>query len=73
MWVQATRYSYLGLFFGCSIFIGYAGGAWLDRRLHTTPWLMTVGVLFGIATGFVELLRVSLSYRREQRKLEKKP
>lgn len=68
LWVQATRYSYLGLFFGCAVFIGYAGGAWLDRRFHTAPWLMMVGVLLGIAAGFKELLRLAGNYRRDQTK-----
>lgn len=67
-WVQATRYSYIGLFFGCAVFIGYAGGGWLDRRFHTTPWLMMLGVLLGIAAGFKELVRLAQSYLKENKK-----
>ena len=70
-WVQATRYSYLGLFFGCAIFIGYSGGAWADHRFHTAPWLMMVGVLLGIAASFKELFRLANQFRREERNQEK--
>lgn len=63
--IQAARFSYLGLFFGCAIFIGYFGGLWLDRRFHTAPWLQMLGVLFGIAAGFKELLRLANQYRKE--------
>lgn len=27
------------------------GGYWLDNKLGTDPWLMVLGVLFGVATG----------------------
>jgi ATP synthase protein I len=49
------------------VFIGYFGGAWLDRRFHTAPWLMMLGVLFGIAAGFKELLRLANQYRKEMK------
>lgn len=66
------RYSYVGLFFGCAIFIGFAGGSWADRRFHTAPWLMMVGVLLGIAAGFKELIRLANSFRREQKSSDQK-
>lgn len=63
MWLQAASLGYLGIFFGISVAIGYFAGAWADRRLHTGPWLSLIGVLFGIATGFTELYRVTRQYR----------
>jgi F0F1-type ATP synthase assembly protein I len=35
-----------------------AAGYLLDRWLMTTPWLLMVGLLTGIAVGFLGLLRV---------------
>jgi ATP synthase protein I len=55
----ASRYSYLGIFFGVAIGIGYAIGAWMDARFHTTPWLTLGWLLIGIAAGFRELIRVA--------------
>jgi ATP synthase protein I len=60
-------YSYLGIFFGVAICIGYFGGRWLDMRWHTTPWLQIVGLLVGVAAGFNELYRLSKQYKREQK------
>jgi hypothetical protein len=68
LFLQASRYSYLGLFFGCAITIGFAGGNWLDRRFHTAPWLMLLGVLLGIAASFKELLRMVASYQKDLKK-----
>jgi F0F1-type ATP synthase assembly protein I len=38
--------------------LGYLGGAWLDGKLSTGPWLGVVGLLLGAAGGFVQLFRV---------------
>jgi F0F1-type ATP synthase assembly protein I len=67
MWFAASRLSYLGIFFGVAICIGFFGGRWLDGRLHTAPWLTLVGLLVGVASGFRELIRVSRRYVKEQR------
>lgn len=67
-WVQASRFSYVGIFFGVAVFLGFLFGRWLDRKFGTDPWLMLVGVLFGIASGFKELYRLTASYRSEQKK-----
>jgi F0F1-type ATP synthase assembly protein I len=67
MWTQAAGVSYLGIFFGVAIIIGYLGGAWADRRLSTGHWLSIVGVLFGIAASGKELYRVTSKYRAGNR------
>lgn len=72
MWTEALGLSYLGIFFGVSIVIGYLGGAWADRRFHTAPWLSIVGLLLGISAGFKELLRIAAQYRRKQQAQDRK-
>jgi len=58
--VQATaRFSYIGIFFGVAVSIGVFAGRWGDRHWNTSPWLTLVGLLFGVASGFSELYRVS--------------
>lgn len=54
----ASRYSYIGIFFGVAAFIGYLGGSWLDGRFGTTPWLSIFGLFIGIAASFKELYRL---------------
>jgi F0F1-type ATP synthase assembly protein I len=55
-WVQSARYTQLALVFPAAVVVGWLVGAGLDRWLHTT-WLYLAGILFGIAAGFVELIR----------------
>ena len=63
--MQAASLSYLGLFFGISVVIGMVFGGWLDKRLHTAPWLRIVGVMLGLLTGFNELYRVAKRYQQK--------
>lgn len=39
------------------IALGYLGGAWLDRRWETSPWLVVGGVVLGSLAGFIDLFR----------------
>lgn len=50
--------STLGVQFAASVFLGFWGGRFLDRRLDSEPWLMVVGVLLGIAAGTFGIYRV---------------
>lgn len=66
--MQATaRFSYIGIFFGVAVLLGVFAGRWADRRFHTDPWLMMVGLLFGLASGFSELYRVSKAAMKDGR------
>jgi F0F1-type ATP synthase assembly protein I len=58
-WLQAARYSQLAVVFPAALVVGWLVGAALDRWLHTT-WLYLVGILLGIAAGFIELIRSAL-------------
>ena len=63
-----SKYSYVGIFFGVAIALGYFGGHWLDKRWKTDPWLGLVGLLLGVASGFRELYRLSKMALREEEK-----
>lgn len=55
-WVQIARYSQLAFTLPAATVIGWLIGEGLDLWLHT-HWLYLVGLLLGIAAGFVELVR----------------
>ena len=59
-WVQMGLYSQLAFIFPAATVIGWLLGLALDRWLHTT-WLYLVGLIVGIAAGFVELIRIAMS------------
>ena len=46
--------------------IGLGGGYLLDRWLATRPWLSLVGLVFGIAAGFVNIFRTAKAIERDQ-------
>jgi F0F1-type ATP synthase assembly protein I len=58
-WLQFARYSQLAFALPAAVVVGWLVGAALDRWLHTT-WLYLVGLLLGIAAGFVELIRTAM-------------
>jgi ATP synthase protein I len=41
-----------------SIAVGLFFGYFLDRRLHTEPWLLLIFTVLGIASGLLSLFRV---------------
>jgi ATP synthase protein I len=57
-WIrQLGVLSGVGLTLVISTVLGLVGGYYLDRWLGTGPWLLLVGLLLGIAAGFVNLFR----------------
>ena len=70
-WVrQVGVLSGVGLTLVISTVLGLWGGYVLDRWLGSAPWLMLVGLLLGIASGFVNLFRAAGIFAREGRQAE---
>jgi F0F1-type ATP synthase assembly protein I len=59
-WVQLARYSQLAVIFPAATVVGLIIGYLLDKWLHT-HWLYLVGLILGIAAGFIELIRAVTS------------
>jgi ATP synthase protein I len=71
-WVrQVGILSGVGLTLVISTVLGLWGGYVLDRWLGSTPWLTVVGLLLGIASGFVNLFRAAGILGREGRQAER--
>ncbi len=66
-WKALGELSTVGITLVVATVIGLAGGYYLDRWLGTSPWLTLVGLLFGIAAGFVNLFR---AVRRAERDID---
>ena len=64
MWVQLANYSQLAFIFPAATVAGWLIGLALDHWMHTT-WLYLVGLILGIAAGFVELIRTVLKSTKE--------
>jgi ATP synthase protein I len=71
-WIrQLGVLSGVGLTLVISTVLGFWGGRVLDRWLGTAPWLMLVGLLLGIASGFVNLFRAAGIFGREGERTER--
>ncbi|HXT18503.1 MAG TPA: AtpZ/AtpI family protein [Gemmatimonadaceae bacterium] len=61
-----AEFAGLGLQFALAILLFAALGAWLDRRLGSSPWLLLVGVLVGAGGGFHSMYRkITAAQRRD--------
>ena len=56
-WKALGELSSIGLTLVISTVLGLVGGYYVDRWLGTTPWLLLIGLVLGIAAGFVNLFR----------------
>ncbi len=54
--VLVGEYTSLAFLLPVATFVGYAIGYLLDKTLHT-HWIYIPGLIFGIAAGFVQLIR----------------
>jgi ATP synthase protein I len=71
-WIrQLGALSGVGLTLVISTVLGLWGGYVLDRWLGSAPWLMLVGLLLGIASGFVNLFRAAGVFDREGEQTER--
>ena len=57
-------YLQIGWIFVFAQLIGMGIGWWLDTKLGTRPWLLVVGLLLGMAAGFVNLVQVTKQDRK---------
>jgi ATP synthase protein I len=71
-WRTMALLSTAGLTLALSIGIGIGIGILLDRWLHTRGILVIVGLLFGVAAGFKELITLVMRAGREQEEEERR-
>jgi putative F0F1-ATPase subunit (Ca2+/Mg2+ transporter) len=57
VWRDAGPYMGLGWVLAVSVGLGTVGGLYADRRFGTKPWMTLIGLIAGMAVGFVNVLR----------------
>lgn len=63
---EAGPYLTLGLELGFTMIVWSVIGYMLDRWLGTTPWLTLAGVLVGMVSLFMQLVRAAKRSERER-------
>lgn len=64
---KLASYSTVGMMFPASIISGFAVGYFCDRYFDTSPWLLIIFTMYGIAGGFYNLYKVSkLAGKKDQ-------
>jgi ATP synthase protein I len=66
-WKGVGQLASIGMTMVLATVIGLVGGYYADRWLGTFPILMLVGLVFGIAAGFVSLFRTVKDAERDMR------
>lgn len=62
----------VGLEIALSIAAGLLGGAWLDKKLETSPWFTLIGLAYGLAAAIRALYRANKQAKRELDDIERK-
>ena len=62
--ITLARYSQLAFVLPACTAAGWIFGGLMDKWLHT-KWLYLVGLLLGIAAGFVELVRTTMKSEKK--------
>ena len=57
---QVAPYLQLGSVLAANVLLGVALGYGLDRYLDTQPWLLLVGSVLGVGSGFYHFFKVVL-------------
>lgn len=63
---DAEPYLQAGWSLAGAVALGAVVGYLADRKLGTTPWLLVVGSLLGLAAGFYSLFRTILDVERKK-------
>ena len=64
MWRIAWSTGAIGFEVVVAITIGSLGGAWLDGKLGTRPWLMYIGLAAGVGAAIKAFIRVTRAYKK---------
>ncbi len=71
-WKGLGSYGTVGLEFALSIVLGLLVGDWADKKLGTAPWLMVLGLTYGVAAGTRALYRALQRANRESEEFDRK-
>jgi ATP synthase protein I len=60
---RAAALSSIGLLLPSSIAVGLFFGYYLDKLLHTAPWMLLVFFILGVISGFLSFFRALRKFK----------
>lgn len=70
---EAMPYLAIGIQMAAIVVIMFLVGKWADEKFNSYPWLMIVGVVFGISAGFYHFFKqTSELIKKSKKKLNDK-
>jgi ATP synthase protein I len=61
-----------GLYMGVCIFLGVAGGVWLDRKFDTQPVFILIGLTLGLILAFWGFYRMLVPILKDTSDIKRK-
>jgi F0F1-type ATP synthase assembly protein I len=55
----------LGLEIGVGAALGAIVGTWIDRKLHSDPWGLVIGILLGFSAGMYMLIKEAIKANKD--------
>ncbi len=62
-----AEYTTVGIMFPASIAVGFFIGYLLDKAFNTSPYLMIIMTLYGIAAAFINLFKISRRHGKKDK------
>ena len=59
-------YTTIGMMFPASIAVGLTFGYFLDEFFHTSPYLLIIFTIYGIAAGFWNLIKITNQHGKQK-------
>ncbi len=66
-WQEVGKYLDLGMRFAISIALGLFGGYWLDKKIHTLPLFLILGMFFGAFSGFLTIYHAAFPTKKHDK------
>jgi ATP synthase protein I len=59
------KFATLGLEIGVGAALGAVVGTWIDRKLHSDPWGLLIGIILGFSAGMYMLIKAAIKANKD--------
>jgi F0F1-type ATP synthase assembly protein I len=59
------KFASLGLELGAGTGLGAVIGLWVDRKFHSDPWGLLIGIILGFSSGMYLLIKAAINANKD--------